>query len=180
MKLKNQLNKIQGGIKMRSQYQVVGKISEISFNDLIVKEEKTLNIDKKKLKMVALAAATILIASALQDHAFAASTAGDVIHSFTTHGGEAIPVNGTYKAPSELKTLLSFIDWLIWLFRVIVSSVIGLIATYAGYKWSTDITGDGQNAAKKILKNCFVGAILVWTGTTIANYFVGVLNGLLG
>lgn len=157
--------------------QVVGKISEISINDLIIEKEGLLNIDKKQLKIIALSAATILIASALQDHAFAAETASNVVHGIINHG--AVEVSGAYQAPSQLGTLLKFIDWLIWLFRVIVSSVIGLIATYAGYKWATDITGDGQTSAKKILKNCFIGALLCWTGTTIADYFVGVLNHLL-
>lgn len=84
-----------------------------------------------------------------------------------------------YKKPDDLDAIFAFIDWLILLTRIIVSSVIGLIATYAGHKWATDLSASGVSEAKKILKNCAWGLFVVHFGATIANFFINKLQSLL-
>lgn len=113
---------------------------------------------KKYVKAIIIGTTTLILTTTLNDISFAAET---------------------YERPPELDPIFAYIDWLIWLFRVIVSSIIGLIATFAGYKWSTDLSPSGVSEAKKILKNCAVGLFYVQFGATIANYFVDKLQSFL-
>lgn len=84
-----------------------------------------------------------------------------------------------YKQPVNLNPVFEFVDWLIFMIRLITSVVIGLISTVAGYKWGTDISGSGQAEAKKILKNCASGLFWVWLGSTIVSVFVNKLEELI-
>jgi len=169
MKLKKR-QLLKGGEIMKQQYTVVGKISDISVEDLIVQKGNAFKIDKKKLKMVVTTALSLAIMATLQDVTFAAELPGLQ---------DAVLANAVYKQPTQLQHIFEFVQWLIQLLRLIVSSVAGLICTFAGYKWATAIESNGQESAKKILKNAFVGGLIVWTGTTIADFFVGKMNAIL-
>lgn len=155
---------------MRQQYIVVGKLSEISIEDLVIEQNGKFNIDSKKLKIIVTGALSVAIMLALQDVSMAATLPG--VH-------DSVVAMATYKQPTQLQHLLQFVSWLIQLLRLIVSSVAGLICTFAGYKWATAVEGNGAETAKKILKNAFVGGLIVWTGTSIADFFVDKMNQIL-
>ena len=159
---------------MKKDYVVIGKLSEISIEDLIVGHGKEVRVDKKKLKKFLGSVLAVAVMSIITQDVVAAQEAFSI-------SGETIEVAAVtqYKAPSQLSHLLQFIEWLIELLRLIVSSVAGLICTYAGYKWATAIESNGQETAKKILKNAFVGGLIVWTGASIADFFVSKMNQLL-
>lgn len=159
---------------MSHKYIVVGKLSNLTVEDLVIQKENGFKIDKKKLKIIVAGALSLSILALLQDVTMAAELNDHLLAS-----ADAIPVSGGYKAPSQLRSLLEFVDWLVELIRLIVSSVAGLICTFAGYKWATAIESNGQESAKKILKNAFVGGLIVWTGTSIADFFVGKMNAIL-
>lgn len=159
---------------MKKDYVVIGKLSEVSIEDLIVGYGKEVRVDKKKLKRFLGSVLAVVVMSIITQDVVAAQEAFSI-------NGETIEVAAVtqYKAPSQLSHLLQFIEWLIELLRLIVSSVAGLICTYAGYKWATAIESNGQETAKKILKNAFIGGLMVWTGTSIADFFVSKMNQLL-
>lgn len=155
---------------MKRNYKVVvvnetPKIPAIDFEEVIIEKDNKYKIDKKKLRAIVISALVIAISVATQDVSLAAGT--------ETY----VPVN--YQTPTQLKAIMEFIQWLIQLLRLIVSGIAGLICTFAGYKWATAIEANGQESAKKILKNAFVGGLLVWTGTSIADFFVGKMNQIL-
>lgn len=148
-------------------YRVIGRLSEINLNDIVEPNGDRYWVNGKELRRVLTYSLTIFAAIVLDEVLFSGLIlAADGVQSTAQ----------SYSPPVELKSFVNFVHWLIWLLRWIVSSVIGLIVTYAGYRWATDISGDGQGAAKKIIRNCVAGAIMTWTGTTIANVFIDTLN----
>lgn len=165
---------------MRNDYVVVGKFSEVNleeiFGEKIVERiEKSINskFSRSVIRSVVVAGIAVAFAAILQDTTFAA----EIHNTFANHTQATMEVmarpNGNgYSEPTQLRAILKFIDWLIFMVRWIVSSIIGLIATYAGYRWATDISGSGVADAKKILKNAAVGIFFVQFGAIIGNYFV--------
>ena len=154
-------------------YVVVGKFSEVNIDDIFSIKDKTIDFDRDKLKSLIIVSLGIIVTLAFQDQAHAQGMSEIIFNN------ESIEAAANYKAPSQLRSILEFVDWLIDLLRIIVSSVAGLICTFAGYKWATAIESNGAESAKKILKNALIGGILVWTGTTIADVFVGKMNQIL-
>lgn len=153
---------------MKKHYEVVGKLSEINIEEIVNQSEGKNKTQLKKI--VATTVSTLLLTFILQDEALANSINDSMILA---------NANTIYKTPTQLKSLLEFISWLIDLLRLIVSSVAGLICTFAGYKWATSLESNGQETAKKILKNAFVGGLIVWTGSSIAGFFVDKMNEIL-
>lgn len=150
---------------MKKHYRVVGTLSEIKAMELVdFDEQNKAKVNNKKLKMIIASALATIICLTIQD---------------TSYASELITTGAPYKAPSQLQNLLQFVNWLVELLRLIVSSIAGLICTFAGYKWATAVESNGQEAAKKILKNAFVGGLVVWTGTSIADFFIGKMNDIL-
>lgn len=152
-------------------YKVIGKLSDKKVKDLFFPsenlEETFLNEGKKNRyenvgKFIVGGAVALVFTTAFGDVGFAAT---EPMHA--------------YKELDKLDSIFAFIDWLIWLARIIISSVIGLITTYAGWKWSTDLSSGGVSDAKKILKNCAWGMFWVQFGATIANFFVDKMQSLV-
>ncbi|MDF2533994.1 MAG: hypothetical protein K0R18_151 [Bacillales bacterium] len=161
---------------MSSSYVVIGKFSEINFDEVIMKTKEGFKVDKKKLRIIAATILSAVVIGLLSDVAFAAE-----VHS-TFAGfdqGAVAAMANVQPKPTQLEHIFEYIRWLIQLLRLIVSSVAGLICTFAGYKWSTTIDGNGAETAKKILKNAFVGGLIVFSGTTIADFFVGKMEQIL-
>lgn len=158
-------------------YIVIGKFSEVNFDDLIIETKEGFTIDNKKLKILITTAISIIILGTVADVGLAAG----VHDAFLGHGQPAITAMAQVvnHKPTQLAHILAYINWLINLLRLIVSSVAGLIMTFAGYKWATTIDGNGAETAKKILKNAFVGGLIVFAGTTIADFFVGKMEQIL-
>lgn len=163
-----------------SDYVVVGKFSQINIEEIFsekiierVERSVSSKFNSKIVRSVIAAGIAIAIGAILQDTTFAA----EIHNTFAGYDQAAVEVmarpNGSgYSEPTQLHAILKFIDWLIFMVRWIVSSIIGLICSYAGHKWATDISGNGVAEAKKILKNCAVGVFWVQFGATIGNYFV--------
>lgn len=149
---------------MKRDYVVVGKLSELKVEDLVIQKDNKFAIDKKKLKIAITTSLSLLIMTAFQDIGFAAEL---------SNGTEVM------KKPTQIAALFDFVAWLIELLRLILSSIAGLICTFAGWKWATAIESNGQESAKKILRNAFVGGLIVWTGTSIADFFVDKMNEIL-
>ncbi|MNV90512.1 hypothetical protein D3C71_1849070 [compost metagenome] len=85
-----------------------------------------------------------------------------------------------YAAPTKLHAIFEFIRWFVWLAKWVFSGIIGAIFTVAGWKWGTDLSGNGQTTAKKIMGNCIVGGLIIWTGATVADVFVDKMEEILG
>lgn len=163
---------------MRSDYVVVGKISQLSGNPETIQqlistaELKFSNIDKKVIRKIIVTSISLIAVGLIEAHGIPVSAA--------TIGQQAIETAASpYSAPAQLGAITSFIKWLISIIRWMVSIVIGLIATYAGFKMSTDISGSGVSEAKKILKNCASGAFFVQFGATLADFFISKLSSFL-
>lgn len=158
-------------------YVVIGKFSEINFEEIIQNKNGNFTINKKKLKIIIATGLAAVVLALISDPAFAA----DVHTSILASNQEAVPAMAMMKPaqPTQLQHIFEYIHWLIQLLRLIVSSIAGLICTFAGYKWSTTIDGNGAETAKKILKNAFVGGLLVFAGSTIADFFVGKMEQIL-
>lgn len=159
-------------------YVVIGKISEVDFESLLKEKinekiEKP-NVKKAIIKVLITTSAAILTASILEGCGI-----GNSAYASTLNDSMVVGAAGAYKEPIQLRPVLNFIDWLIYMVRLIVSAVIGLIATYAGYKWSTDISGNGSSEAKKILKNSAIGLFWVHFGATIANFVVDKMKSMV-
>lgn len=143
-------------------YVIVGKFNDEHvkkmFNnekDVII-EEKSLQ-NKKILKGIIVTVLMLTVSSML----------GDTVH--------ANPYNEIENSP-DIKPVLEFIDWLVYMLRWIFSSVLGLIATYAGYRWGTDISSSGVTEAKKILKNAAIGLFWVQFGASVVNFVLDKLQ----
>ncbi|AEO93410.1 gp150 [Bacillus phage G] len=154
---------------MKKHYEVVGTIAELDLRELITEKENSFDVNKEKLKFIVSAALSTLIFSLVfQDPSLAAN--GEMIQTASSN----------FKTPTQLNHILEFVSWIIDLLKYILSGIAGLICTFAGYKWATSLEGNGQEAAKKILKNAFVGGVIVWTGSSIAGFFVDKMNEILG
>lgn len=158
-------------MKRKHKIVVVPQIMEdnkIEIEKVVFQKNNKVVINKKKLKKVITSILAIVVIVSIQDASLASG--------FDSQN-EMITV--AYQTPNQLKPMLEFVQWLIQLLRLIVSGIAGLICTFAGYKWATAIESNGQESAKKILKNAFIGGLIVWTGTSIADFFVGKMNQIL-
>ena len=137
-------------------YKVIGKISQINLEEVFSHK----GINRSKLNALIVASLTVVLTGYLTTFADASSTA--------------------FEQPAQLDSIVNFIKWLIDLLKWTFSSIIGAILTFAGWKWATDISGSSQTEAKKIMKNCIVGGLIIWTGATIGDLFVDKMQAILG
>lgn len=159
---------------MKRDYEIIGKISQIN-EELILKKKlinssiiKKVNFNPKLLKKILISTLTITAIAILESHGVSA------------HGvNEFVTVTSQYQKPIKLESIVQFIDWLISLLRWFTTIVVGIIMTYSGYRYSTDISGSGVAEAKKIFKNCIVGLLLVYGGTSLTNFFIEKLTTFL-
>lgn len=166
----------------KNKYVVVGSFSELTLNQAVEKREKGFVVKKKVLKKIVIATLSAVLIGMLSDVSFAAG----IQDAFSNYSQPAVPAmaNSTFTQvtghnPTQLKHILEYVNWLVEMLRLVVSSIAGLICTFAGYKWATTIDGNGAETAKKILKNAFVGGLIVFAGTTIADFFVGKMEQIL-
>lgn len=139
-------------------YVVVGKFSEV--------DAKTLTKREVEMKLNKYSQAYLIVGGILF------LTLGDY------HLASAATSTTTMAAP-QISTLFNFISYLVNLLKTIVTALSGLMLTVSGYKWFTSFDAKGQEVAKQIMKNTFIGSIIVWSGTSIADFFISKLNELL-
>lgn len=124
----------------------------------IYKSKKT----KVAIQVVVIAAAGLLINDIASAHG--------IINTMASGNTSAIPDS------VNIQPIMDFINWLTKLIRILSSSLVGLMATYAGWKY---ISGDTEEA-KKILINQGVGIFWIFFGVAISNFFVWKLSTFVG